>query len=38
LWIELRIIERTRRNLTFEGSGTRYENMIKQFRDLTFGI
>lgn len=38
LWIELRILETTRRNFIFEGSGERYEKLLNQFRELTFGV
>lgn len=38
LWIELRILEPTRRNFIFEGSGERYEKLMNQFRELTFGV
>lgn len=38
LWLELRIIEDQRRNFVFEGSGKRYQELIKNFRELTFGV
>jgi tRNA threonylcarbamoyladenosine biosynthesis protein TsaE len=38
LWIELRVLEPTRRNFTFHGSGKRYEELISKFRDATFGL
>ena len=38
LWIELRIIEPTRRNFVFEASGKRYETLLEQFRDASFGV
>jgi tRNA threonylcarbamoyladenosine biosynthesis protein TsaE len=38
LWIELRILEMTRRNFIFEGTGKRYETLIARFRELTFGV
>lgn len=38
LWIELRILDSTRRNLTFEGHGLHYEKLIEQFRETTFGV
>jgi tRNA threonylcarbamoyladenosine biosynthesis protein TsaE len=38
LWIELRVIEATRRNFIFEGKGPRYRDLIARFRELTFGI
>ncbi len=38
LWIELRIIEPTRRNFVFEATGRRYETLLQQFRDASFGV
>lgn len=38
LWIELKVVETTRRNFILEGSGKRYEELIAKFRALTFGI
>lgn len=38
LWIELRIIEPTRRNFVFEASGKRYETLLQNFRDSSFGV
>jgi tRNA threonylcarbamoyladenosine biosynthesis protein TsaE len=38
LWIELRIIEPTRRNFVFEAVGKRYETLVQQFRDASFGV
>jgi tRNA threonylcarbamoyladenosine biosynthesis protein TsaE len=38
LWIELRIIEPTRRNFIFEASGKRYEALLEQFRSTSFGV
>lgn len=38
LWIEILVLEPTRRNLIFEGTGIRYIELITQFRELTFGI
>lgn len=32
LWIELRVIEPTRRNLIFDARGKRYETLLAQFR------
>ncbi len=37
LWIELRVLEPTRRNLLFEGNNARYREVIRLFRQLTFG-
>lgn len=38
LWIELRVLEPTRRNFVFEASGKRYEELIAKFRESTFGV
>lgn len=38
LWIELRVLEPTRRNFILEGVGKRYEDLIAAFREQTFGI
>ena len=38
LWIEIRILEPSRRNFIFEATGTRYEEMLSQFRKFTFGV
>ncbi len=38
LWIELRIIEPTRRNFVFEASGKHYESLLDKFRDTSFGV
>jgi tRNA threonylcarbamoyladenosine biosynthesis protein TsaE len=38
LWIELRVLETTRRNVIFDGSGKRYEDLIAKFRETTFGV
>ncbi len=38
LWIELRIIEATRRNFIFEGHGDRYTDLISQFRERAYGV
>jgi tRNA threonylcarbamoyladenosine biosynthesis protein TsaE len=38
LWIELRVIERTRRNLMLESTGKRYEQLVQDFRAQTFGV
>jgi tRNA threonylcarbamoyladenosine biosynthesis protein TsaE len=37
LWVELRILEPTRRNLIIEAIGERYETLISKFRESTFG-
>jgi tRNA threonylcarbamoyladenosine biosynthesis protein TsaE len=38
LWIELRVLEATRRNFVFEGQGKRYQALVNRFRQLTFGV
>ena len=37
LWIEIRVIESTRRNLLLDGAGERHEQLVRQFREQTFG-
>lgn len=38
IWIELRILEPTRRNFLFTATGKRYEELVRQFREAAFGI
>lgn len=38
LWVQLRILDATRRNLIFEGNHPRYEDLIGKFRTTTFGV
>jgi len=38
LWIHLRVMENNRRNFILEAVGTRYQNLIQEFRTLTFGV
>jgi len=38
LWIELRVIESTRRNLLFEGHGQRHTDLVSRFQENTFGV
>lgn len=38
LWVELRVVEVTRRNFMMEGVGTRYQKLIEQFRSAVFGV
>jgi tRNA threonylcarbamoyladenosine biosynthesis protein TsaE len=38
LWIELRILEPTRRNFIFNATGKRYEELLKAFREAAFGV
>jgi len=38
LWVDLRVLEPTRRNFIFEGVGKRYRDLVDQFRALVLGI
>lgn len=38
LWIELRILENTRRNFVFEAVGDRYQELLTRFKKSTFGV
>ncbi|NDJ59655.1 MAG: tRNA (adenosine(37)-N6)-threonylcarbamoyltransferase complex ATPase subunit type 1 TsaE [Chloroflexi bacterium] len=38
LWIELRVLDVTRRNFIFHATGPRYEALITDFRGLSFGV
>jgi tRNA threonylcarbamoyladenosine biosynthesis protein TsaE len=38
LWIELRILEPTRRTFIFNATGPRYEELLKAFREAAFGV
>jgi tRNA threonylcarbamoyladenosine biosynthesis protein TsaE len=38
LWIELRVLEPTRRNFVFNATGQRYEELLKAFRESAFRI
>jgi tRNA threonylcarbamoyladenosine biosynthesis protein TsaE len=38
LWIELRVIEPTRRNFIAEAVGRRYEMLLDEFRGVSFGV
>jgi tRNA threonylcarbamoyladenosine biosynthesis protein TsaE len=38
LWLELRVLEPTRRNLIFEATGARYEQLVKAFSGISFGV
>lgn len=38
LWVELRILEVTRRNLIFNAQGRRHQAIIAAFRSQTFGV
>lgn len=37
LWVDLRVLEPTRRSFLFEALGTRYERLLETFRTETFG-
>lgn len=38
LWVEMRLIDETRRNLNFEGSGDHYQQMVARLRELAFKV
>lgn len=38
LWIDLRILEPTRRNFIFKAYGARYQALINEFRGISFGV
>ncbi len=38
LWIEIRVLEPTRRNFAMVGDGPRYEELIGKFREFVFGV
>jgi tRNA threonylcarbamoyladenosine biosynthesis protein TsaE len=38
LWIELRVIEPTRRNFVFDATGAQYETLLEAFRTASFGV
>ena len=38
LWINLQVLEETRRNFIFEGCGERYIELIAQFKEVSYGI
>lgn len=38
LWVDLTVIEATRRNFVFDGHGERYVALIAKFRELTYGV
>lgn len=38
LWVELRVVEDTRRNFMMEAIGTRYQQLVEQFRGAVFGV
>lgn len=38
LWIDLRVLELTRRNFVLEGAGERYRDLVEKFRELAYGV
>jgi tRNA threonylcarbamoyladenosine biosynthesis protein TsaE len=38
LWIEIRVVDSTRRNFILDGSNERYHELVKRFREVTFGV
>ena len=38
LWVDLSVLETTRRSLTFEGTDDRHRRLIERFRELTYGV
>lgn len=38
LWVQLRVLDPTRRNLIFEGSSEHYSTLINRYREATFGV
>lgn len=38
LWIELRVVEATRRSFLLVGEGARYDALITKFREVAFGF
>jgi tRNA threonylcarbamoyladenosine biosynthesis protein TsaE len=38
LWIELRILEPTRRNFVFNATGERYHRLLQAFRESAYGM
>ncbi len=38
LWIDIKVLEPTRRNFVFQAMGKRYEDLIEHFRGFTFGV
>jgi len=38
LWIDIKVLEFTRRNFSFEGIGKRPRDLIEAFRTATFGV
>ncbi|MCL4254950.1 MAG: tRNA (adenosine(37)-N6)-threonylcarbamoyltransferase complex ATPase subunit type 1 TsaE [Anaerolineae bacterium] len=37
LWVDFRVVDNTRRNLIFKGNSPHYLDLIKRFREKTFG-
>lgn len=38
LWVELRVIEESRRSFIFEATGERYQKLLEEFRRNSFGF
>lgn len=38
LWIEIRVLDDTRRNFILDAAGKRSEELLSQFRESTFGV
>jgi tRNA threonylcarbamoyladenosine biosynthesis protein TsaE len=38
LWIELRVVEETRRNFILEAKGEHYQKLVNEFRNAIFGV
>lgn len=38
LWVELRVIDMTRRNLLFNGQGHHYRDLVSAFREAAYGV
>ena len=38
LWIEIHVLDVSRRNFVFEGNNARYRELIERFRETTFGV
>lgn len=38
LWVNLSVLEATRRSLSFEGTDERHRELIVRFRELTYGV
>jgi tRNA threonylcarbamoyladenosine biosynthesis protein TsaE len=38
LWVDIHVLEPTRRNFSFQSRGKRYEELIAKFRESSFGV